>query len=85
MANTSGAPLQAVSLDDMSGLRFEGNLGKVKGVKDLNIISAPLSAPLIKADNGLYYPQNSDVGAPLDLKPFSRDDVGPSYFVKPQR
>ena len=85
MANTSGAPLQAVSLDDMSGLRFEGNLGKVKGVQDLNIISAPLNAPLIKADNGLYYPQNSDVGAPLDLKPFSRDDVGPSYFVKPQR
>ena len=88
ITHTSGAPTQLVSLDDMSGLRFEGNLGRVKGAKSLKV-TTPLNAALIRADNGLYYPQSRagqpHIGAPRDLKPFRRGDVGPSYFKPPKR
>lgn len=93
IATTSGAVTQLVIDDDISGIRFSGNLGDVAishnvGVSATNI-TTPLSVNLTRADNGLYYPQKqisqSYVGAPLDLQPFGRGDVGPSYFEPPER
>ena len=83
--NMSGDQPEVTILDDMSGIRFDGNIGALKGGEALNMVSAPLSGTLERAENGLYYPQGLEIGAPRDLKPFARENVGPSYYQFPAR
>ena len=54
-----------VATGDASGIAMAGNL---------------TSAKLVKAPNGLLYPEGSDVGAPRDLKPVTRAEVGVAWY-----
>jgi len=84
IANPSGGLTEAAILDDMSGIRFSENVGMIKDAQGLNITTS-LAGELTRTGNGLYYPKGLDVGAPRDLQPFAREDVGPSYFEFPSR
>ncbi|MEP6343200.1 MAG: polysaccharide lyase 6 family protein [Maricaulaceae bacterium] len=92
-ANPSGhTGSHSVKLDvhiDMDGLSFDDNHGNIKGLEDIQI-KQDKSLTLSRGENGLYYinnkPELAAIGAPLDLVPFLKDSVGPSYFwaIKPR-
>ena len=84
ITHTNGDAMQVINHADMSGLEFNGNVGTLKGPIDF-APSAAFDKKLIRGENGLYYPQDLDIGAPRDLTPFSREDIGPSYYEFPQR
>lgn len=72
--------------DDISGIMFISNLrdGDGSGLNINGITTAKLD--LVRAENGLLYPRDpkySDLGAPRDLKPIKRDDVGAKWYLKP--
>jgi len=67
----------------ISGIEFASNIllsGKadqpIKGVSQK-------SRKLKRAENGLLYPEGSNVGAPRSLNPIERDQVGASWYAKP--
>ena len=83
--NLGGESVIAVH-DDISGIRFEGNL--------LNDVETPAvasgftshSIELERAENGLLYPiaeEHSGIGASRDLKVLNRDKTGVSWYPKP--
>lgn len=61
----SGTGPVITAVGDASGIAQSGNV---------------MSARLLKAANGLMYPVGEDVGAPRDLKPVTRAEVGPSWY-----
>nr|WP_254305658.1 chondroitinase-B domain-containing protein [Sphingopyxis sp. BSNA05] len=69
--------------DDISGIAFAGNMlvdGKLE--KPIAGISESETA-LIRAENGLLYPEDSDRGVSRDLVPVTRDQVGVKWYPKP--
>ncbi len=91
--NIFAAPNEAqdinLSIDtDMTGLSFENNVGNVTGLKEINF-TQDKSLQVERGLNGLYYLSNkaelTDMGAPHDLTPFARNDVGPVYFNGPNQ
>lgn len=69
--------------DDISGIAFadnmliNGKIGKpVAGILEGEVV-------LTRAENGLLYPEGSDVGASRDLFPVTRDQVGVKWYPKP--
>ncbi len=56
-----------VAEGDASGIAQSGNV---------------LSAKLVEAPNGLLYPEGSDAGAPRDLKPVTRAEVGVAWYKR---
>ncbi|WP_164088968.1 polysaccharide lyase 6 family protein [Sphingorhabdus sp. YGSMI21] len=69
--------------DDISGIAFAGNMlvdGKLE--KPIAGISESETA-LIRAENGLLYPEGSDRGVSRDLVPVTRDQVGVKWYPKP--
>ena len=80
-------PRRSVTVhDDISGIRFEGNVAS--GVEELPKIDGITAWPVTLEDgrNGLKHPVGSEfanVGAPRDLAFLRREDVGPSWYPKP--
>ncbi|MEM9837639.1 MAG: polysaccharide lyase 6 family protein [Pseudomonadota bacterium] len=74
--------------DDMSGISFAGNLSNHESFQKISTKSVR-SDQLSRRDNGLLAPISVSgggrVGAPNDLTAIGRDDVGPSFFSKPDR
>lgn len=73
--------------DDVSGIMFSENVsvGDSIGFDTKGITAAKID--LIRAENGLLYPRDPkyvDLGAPRDLKPITRGDVGAKWYPKPQ-
>lgn len=73
--------------DDVSGIMFSENVsvGDSIGFDTKGITAAKLN--LIRAENGMLYPRDPkyvDLGAPRDLKPITRGDVGAKWYPKPQ-
>ncbi|MEO9521510.1 polysaccharide lyase 6 family protein [Parasphingorhabdus sp.] len=69
--------------DDISGIAFTGNVltnGTIE--QPVDGISEQTTG-LVRADNGLLYPEDVRVGASRDLKPVTRDQVGVSWYPKP--
>jgi poly(beta-D-mannuronate) lyase len=69
--------------DDISGIAFAGNMlvdGKLE--KPIAGISESETA-LIRAENGLLYPEGADRGVSRDLTPVTRDQVGVKWYPKP--
>ncbi len=69
--------------DDISGIAFAGNMlvdGKLEkpiaGISESEIT-------LIRAENGLLYPEGSERGVSRDLDPVTRDQVGVHWYPKP--
>lgn len=68
--------------DDIGGIEFAENVltnGKIEkpvaGVSE-NIL------PLVRAENGLLYPEGESIGASRDLQPITRDQVGVGWYPK---
>ena len=85
IVNTS--PRRSVAVhDDISGIRFEGNVAwQAEGLPETDGIA---SRQVILEDgaNGLKYPAGeafADVGARRDLAVLRREDVGPPWYPKP--
>lgn len=69
--------------DDIGGIAFADNLltgGKldkpVAGILEGEVV-------LTRAENGLLYPEGSNIGASRDLIPITRDQVGVKWYPKP--
>tara|TARA_R110000787_G_scaffold3020_10_gene12171 strand:+ start:11766 stop:14015 length:2250 start_codon:yes stop_codon:yes gene_type:complete len=69
--------------DDISGIAFADNRmigGKidqpVAGISEGEVA-------LVRAENGLLYPDGSSIGVSRDLTPVTRDQVGVSWYPKP--
>lgn len=80
-------PRRSVAVhDDISGIRFEGNVAsQVEGLPEVDGI-ASRQVTLEDTANGLKYPVGeafADVGAPHDLAVLRREDVGPPWYPKP--
>jgi len=84
VTHTDGGPTEVVSHADMSEVAFSGNVGALKGGEGFASVSA-FNQKLVRGENGLYYPQYLEIGAPRNLSPFRREDIGPSYFEFPKR
>ncbi|MFC4292390.1 polysaccharide lyase 6 family protein [Sphingorhabdus arenilitoris] len=72
--------------DDISGIKIANNalIGSKQDSHPRGIIEAPVG--LTRAENGLLYPDNpkyTGIGAPRDLKPVGRDEVGAAWYPKP--
>lgn len=71
--------------DDISGISFADN--RTNGVKDFQIKEGfeHKKLRLKRAENGLMYPTNNKVlaGVSRDLKPIQKNQVGPSWYPKP--
>ena len=69
--------------DDISGIAFTQNLltnGQIeKPVAGISESSTIFS----RGENGLLYPEGSDIGAPQNLQPITRDQVGVKWYPKP--
>ena len=80
-------PRRSVTVhDDISGIRFEDNIAS--GVEELPKIDGITARPVTLEDghSGLKHPVGSEfanVGAPRDLAVLRREDVGPSWYPKP--
>lgn len=68
---------------DTSGIEFSDNAltgGKTEqspgGISEL-------TESLVRAENGLLYPESSTVGASRNLRPITREQVGVSWYPKP--
>lgn len=71
-------------LDDVSGIKFSGNVMVGESASQTGIAVKPLT--LTRADNGLLYPaDDNDVGAPRDLVVPTLDSVGAKWYAKPAR
>lgn len=73
--------------DDISGIRFSGNL--LNDVPEHQIESGfeSLSIELERASNGLMYPSNPDlaeIGIAKDFQPISKNETGTSWYAKPE-
>lgn len=69
--------------DDISGIKFADNIvtngnteRPVAGISERKVA-------LVRAENGLLYPEGINVGASRDLKPITRDQVGVDWYPKP--
>ena len=69
--------------DDISGIEFDGNaVNNVEGFKlKQGFINAPLSVS--RAPNGLMLANATEVGVSQKLLPITKDQVGVSWYVKP--
>ncbi len=72
--------------DDVSGIRFEGNI--TNGVEALPISSGftQRDLTLVERPNGLLYPASralARVGVKGGIKVLTREDTGPSWYAKP--
>lgn len=69
--------------DDISGIAFEGNA--INGVKGLQIAQGFENKIFNtkRADNGLLYAETIAVGVAQDLEPIRKDQVGVSWYPKP--
>lgn len=72
--------------DDISGVDFANNalINAAPSNHPAGIAKADIT--LTRAKNGLLYPDNAkyaSVGAPADLKPITREQVGVSWYAKP--
>ena len=75
-----------VAHDDITGIRFEGNLAS--GVTGLPQVDGIAERPvqLVDGARGLRQPADAtpmEVGAPRDLAVLRREDVGPAWYPKP--
>lgn len=69
--------------DDISGIAFADNLLS-QGATDKPVEGiSNVDATLVRADNGLLYPEGLTVGASRDLKPVTRDLTGVKWYAKP--
>ena len=75
-----------VAHDDITGIRFEGNLAAgVMGLPQADGI-AERPVQLVSGAGGLRQPADAtlmEVGAPRDLAVLRREDVGPAWYPKP--
>ncbi len=81
----AGEDIVIKAQDDISGITFAGNI-LAFGRSAQPIAGIEMRAiPMKRAENGLLYPEDNvlTVGAPRDLKPVSRDAVGPNWYAKP--
>lgn len=69
--------------DDIGGISFADNELAAGKTEQPIVGIANISVALIRADNGLLYPEGLNVGASRDLKPVTRDQVGVSWYAKP--
>lgn len=69
--------------DDISGIQFAGNVLTNGTIEQSTGGISEQETALVRADNGLLYPEDSRVGASRDLKPVTRDQVGVSWYPKP--
>lgn len=69
--------------DDISGITFEGNL--TNDVNELQLIEGFENTPISvkRAANGLMYTKSTEAGAPTDIKPIRKDQVGVRWYPKP--
>lgn len=69
--------------DDIGGIEFadnvliSGNIEQPIG----GVVEQPIS--LVRAQNGLLYPEGESIGVSRDLQPITRDEVGVSWYPKP--
>lgn len=68
--------------DDMSGIKFSGNVISDKTDQTLKTGFEKKPLSLSRAANGLLYPDNGTYGAPRDLSVTQKADVGTSYYPK---
>ncbi|SIN82360.1 poly(beta-D-mannuronate) lyase [Parasphingorhabdus marina DSM 22363] len=69
--------------DDISGIAFADNLlSKGRTEKPVQGISET-DVALVRAENGLLYPEGLTLGASRDLKPVTREEVGVKWYAKP--
>lgn len=72
--------------DDVSGISFSGNRVLQGGVDDMLPTLEVQPGELVRAENGLLYPADpalAAVGAPRDLDPVKLEQVGVSWYSKP--
>lgn len=80
-----GQPLFRIE-DDISGIALQNNVLLSAGDAPEAIELARRTAKMVRADNGLLYPDDpalSEFGAPHDLKPMQLSDVGVAWYEKP--
>ncbi len=72
--------------DDISGISFDNN--RINNVKDFSIESGFINKRIgiKRAKNGLMYPsdQSNNVGVARNLSPINKNQVGPSWYPKPE-
>lgn len=68
--------------DDVSGVKFSGNLANTKPLSELAQGIEQAKIKLVRAENGLLYPENSSIGASKSLQPITKAQTGPSWYKK---
>ncbi|WP_252735738.1 polysaccharide lyase 6 family protein [Aestuariibacter sp. A3R04] len=70
--------------DDVSGIRFEGNIANQQVLPELAAGFAPLKSDVARRDNGLLFPVSSTVQAGVsdDLKIVDKSEVGVPWYPK---
>ncbi|GAB5488985.1 MAG: hypothetical protein Pars2KO_25550 [Parasphingorhabdus sp.] len=69
--------------DDISGIKFADNILTNGNVEKSVAGISERKVALVRAKNGLLYPEGVNVGASRDLKPITRDQVGVDWYPKP--
>lgn len=72
------------TFDDVSGIKFSGNVANTKVLPELSYGVEQKALPLKRTDNGLLYPTggSKNVGAKPGLKVLSKADTGVSWYEK---
>ncbi|XOV78831.1 MAG: chondroitinase-B domain-containing protein [Aestuariibacter sp.] len=72
------------TFDDISGIKFTGNIANSKVLPELRYGVEQRDIPLTRFSNGLLYPQSSDItiGAKRDLKVLVKEDTGVNWYPK---
>ena len=81
--NENGADTFTV-YDDVSGIKFENNLLHQVKKPTLSEGFESRKLKMVRAENGLMYAANSDVGVARDLNPIRKDSTGVSWYPKPE-
>lgn len=74
--------------DDISGIRFAGNVVSKVSAEEFSEGFVSASVDLKRADNGLLFPADAslaDVGASRSLNPVSKEQTGTDWYPKPDR
>ncbi|MEP3225703.1 MAG: polysaccharide lyase 6 family protein [Parasphingorhabdus sp.] len=69
--------------DDIGGIKFAHNILTNGNIEQPVAGIEAEKLNLVRAENGLLYPEGKNIGASRDLKPLTRDKVGVNWYPKP--